>query len=441
MGAQTFNRYNLFYRLERHLLLHKRGAVTKKEDDAAAAPGSEAEKFGALVLPPLPSRYRDLDIPRLWFLSSKGSDKKRSHRKSHGVASFTEIARIVAGNWKAIDHETMNFVTLVSDALKAYTKDHGIVSICSNSNKPRPKKIKEKESSPSKLPNRKVSPCNDDDGSLGKTDTKEHSGDAELSLIPKVDPLFQKDKFELTDDSFTPSLNTSFHGPFSVSESSSLDISGRSKTPLVSNRSSNDLTRMEGVVPSTIISAPVLPSPAFSSNIDLVSNVEQSFLQQVLGAGVLGGGGADQQQTISNLLAMMNSTGEGHVRQSRSASMPLGIASSMPPTDVELLQQRGQSQQAHQQQMQQAYRRASSYGSCRSVRSMMDPQGLHSSINSCHTVPSMDLELQPELQRRRLGHPQQRRASSCTLGSSASQELVKELDIHDEEIFQMWKRG
>ena len=83
MGAQTFNRYNLFYRLERHLLLHRRGANTKNEDHAAAspAPGSEAEKFVALVLPPLPSRYRELHIPRMWFLSSKGSDKKRSHRK------------------------------------------------------------------------------------------------------------------------------------------------------------------------------------------------------------------------------------------------------------------------------------------------------------------------------------------------------------------------
>ena len=345
---------------------------------------------------------------------------------SHGVASFTEIARIVADNWKSIDHETINFVTLVSDALKAYVKFHGIMSMCSK--KPRPKKIKEKESSSSKSQNRKVSPCNDDVGSLCKTGTKEHSGDAELS------------KFDLTDVSLAPPRNTSFHGPFSVSESSSLDISGRYKTSLVSNCSSKDLTRMAGVVPSTI-SAPVLQSPAFSSNIDTVSNVEQSFLQQVLGAGVLGGGDADQHQTISNLLAIMNSTGGGHIRQSRSASMPSGILPSMPPTDTELLQQEGQSQQTHHHQMQKAYRRASSYGSSRSVRSMIDPPDFHSSINGYHTVPSINLELQPGLQRRRLSHPQQRRASSWTLGRSASQEIVKELDICDDEILQMWKRG
>ena len=85
MGAQTFNRYNLFYRLERHLLLHERGAsATKKnsDNDATVSYQSEAmKKFGAIELPPLPTRYAELDIPRLWFLSSKDSQKKRSHRK------------------------------------------------------------------------------------------------------------------------------------------------------------------------------------------------------------------------------------------------------------------------------------------------------------------------------------------------------------------------
>lgn len=60
--------------------------MTAKKDDAAdAAPaeGSEAKKFESAVeiLPALPSRYSHLEIPKFWFLSSKGSDKKRSHRK------------------------------------------------------------------------------------------------------------------------------------------------------------------------------------------------------------------------------------------------------------------------------------------------------------------------------------------------------------------------
>ena len=77
MGAQGFNRYNLFYRLERHLLLHQRGVETPSD-----APLPEvAEKYQYLELPPLPSRYKDLVMPSLWFVSSKGSGKKRSHRK------------------------------------------------------------------------------------------------------------------------------------------------------------------------------------------------------------------------------------------------------------------------------------------------------------------------------------------------------------------------
>jgi len=78
MGVQGFNRYNLFYRLERHLLLHQRGV----ESPASDAPLPEVvERYKYLELPPLPPRYADLVMPDLWFVSSKGSGKKRSHRK------------------------------------------------------------------------------------------------------------------------------------------------------------------------------------------------------------------------------------------------------------------------------------------------------------------------------------------------------------------------
>ena len=79
MGAQTFNRYNLFYRLERNLLLHERGAGTKKEDYSTEY--ELVKQFDGLELPPLPTQYRHLDLPKLWFISSTGSNKKRSHRK------------------------------------------------------------------------------------------------------------------------------------------------------------------------------------------------------------------------------------------------------------------------------------------------------------------------------------------------------------------------
>ena len=122
-SSRKFSRYNLFYRLERHLLLHQRGAnnqVTSNSSSNSGNNNNEAKNkfYQALGLPSLPTRYEGVPVPKFWFLSSKGNDKKRSHRKSHGVASFTEIAQIVAANWKCCDEETMEFVTGVSKKLK-----------------------------------------------------------------------------------------------------------------------------------------------------------------------------------------------------------------------------------------------------------------------------------------------------------------------------------
>ena len=44
------------------------------------------------------------------------------------MATFSEIAQVVANNWKAIDEETMNYVTSISTTLKVYTEERGIVT-------------------------------------------------------------------------------------------------------------------------------------------------------------------------------------------------------------------------------------------------------------------------------------------------------------------------
>ena len=44
--------------------------------------------------------------------------KKRCHKKSHGVASFQEIAQVVADGWKTIDEETLSFCTAMAKILK-----------------------------------------------------------------------------------------------------------------------------------------------------------------------------------------------------------------------------------------------------------------------------------------------------------------------------------
>ena len=76
MGTQQFNRYNLFYRLERHLLLHQRGVQPTGVDENS----DTAKQYSKLPeLPPLPARYNGVGIPKMWFLTDR--TKKRSHRK------------------------------------------------------------------------------------------------------------------------------------------------------------------------------------------------------------------------------------------------------------------------------------------------------------------------------------------------------------------------
>ena len=43
---------------------------------------------------------------------------KRDHKKSHGVATFQEIAKFVADGWKTIDKETLKYCTEVARVLK-----------------------------------------------------------------------------------------------------------------------------------------------------------------------------------------------------------------------------------------------------------------------------------------------------------------------------------
>ena len=56
-------------------------------------------------------------------LKGKRKGTKRDHKKSHGLASFQEIARVVASGWKSIDDETLDYCTLVAELLKQRYKD------------------------------------------------------------------------------------------------------------------------------------------------------------------------------------------------------------------------------------------------------------------------------------------------------------------------------
>lgn len=62
-------------------------------------------------------------MPHDWYMPGKRKGTKRDHKKSHGLASFQEIARVVASGWKSIDDETLDYCTLVAELLKQRYKD------------------------------------------------------------------------------------------------------------------------------------------------------------------------------------------------------------------------------------------------------------------------------------------------------------------------------
>mmetsp|Transcript_38989 Transcript_38989/g.81604 ORF Transcript_38989/g.81604 Transcript_38989/m.81604 type:complete len:469 (-) Transcript_38989:332-1738(-) len=461
MGAQTFNRYNLFYRLERHLLLHVRGAVTNKDDDVAPT-DSEASKYATLELPPLPSRYNGFYIPKLWFVSSKGGDKKRSHRKSHGLASFTEIARIVATNWKAIDQETMNFVTIVSNILKAYVDEHGIKA--GNSH---PKKKKAVKSSPSRILS-----DGPKEGEIQQKKAQTVSQHSHMSSPtkspppppPAPDPLpssiigtglaMKVDKNEHL-ESLGHSRLTIFDEPPLSSDGITTKVNGKSKTPQASNHPVSEPMQVDSSV-LTSDSASVTPTSSFTNGSNqFATNMNQSFLRERLEAGVISNshthstGVPEQRQNTSNLLANPNSTGaQHHIQQmmsTSSSSLPGALCMShqrsastsmhLPPissigicTDVEI------ERLCHHQYQ----RRASSApDSSTDVEAMGLQRQLYQQQRRASNVTLGSCPNSAGLQRR--VHPQQRRCSSYTLGSS--NKPVKELDIGDDEIFAMWSCG
>lgn len=115
---KKYNNFNIFFMLERQLLLQSRGggidAIAKKIDTK----DHPMVKHKAITLPPLPRRYNHLPLTSNWFLellSNQG--KKRPHRKSHGLIPFKELAQTVAKNYREIDEDTQSFVNEVAERL------------------------------------------------------------------------------------------------------------------------------------------------------------------------------------------------------------------------------------------------------------------------------------------------------------------------------------
>lgn len=66
------------------------------------------EDDNELQLPPLPKRFAHACPEDRWWIPRQAKER-RQHRKSHGVASFHELARDISHSWKTLqtsDQET-----------------------------------------------------------------------------------------------------------------------------------------------------------------------------------------------------------------------------------------------------------------------------------------------------------------------------------------------
>ena len=104
---QPFNSYNIFYILERTLLLEskKNGAATIPTVHASSS-GSKKKKarnyarpyqstgYENVELPPLPPRYEHLKplLKANWYDPGRKMNEKRKHTKSHGGKNYLAIS-------------------------------------------------------------------------------------------------------------------------------------------------------------------------------------------------------------------------------------------------------------------------------------------------------------------------------------------------------------
>lgn len=356
---------------------------------------------------------------------------------SHGVASFSEIARVVAANWKSIDAETLSFITAVSGVLKAYVAEHGIK--LGDSSSPKAKKSekppKDEASEKDAEPNKAL--AEGPPGSLSSLGMP-----AEAKALNEVSGPFGSVGMPLKILDPLPLPLPLYTGNGRIISKDDL----RSNTQRVSNAS--EQMQIDENISTTF----PLSLPGSGGGNDVVNNAEQSFLQQVLGADVAGPSG--QPQSITDLLSSMNCNSMGQIRQPRSSSLPGGMTASMVS---QCTQQRSSSlpdisadATAPSRRGHHPYRRAST-----------------SNMTQDRPQPSpADAELGPELPSRRSRNPnrrattmssswhgppqpqpsltsdaglqQHRLASSINLGSCPR--IVAELDMEDSEIFAMWLR-
>ena len=110
-NIRPYNRYNVYFILERENVITSGGGSTNLSSEARDPSRKiRYHGFDNLNLPPLPPRFANLELPLDWYIPGRGQ-KKRVHRKTHGVANFLDLAKGIAKSWKTIDETTLEWCT------------------------------------------------------------------------------------------------------------------------------------------------------------------------------------------------------------------------------------------------------------------------------------------------------------------------------------------
>ena len=112
---RTTSSYNLFYILERELVLYKNGIPPRvkyvRED--------EWKNYGDLSrgFPPRPSRYRSLVLSDTWFIKHTGRSRNRPTENQDAIC-LKGLSKTISSSWKICDDEVKGYVTAVAEIIK-----------------------------------------------------------------------------------------------------------------------------------------------------------------------------------------------------------------------------------------------------------------------------------------------------------------------------------
>jgi hypothetical protein len=144
--TKTYNKFSVFFMLERQLFLHTHGKVgnaarvrrgSGNADDSSSS--TEVDQYANLDLPPLCSRYANIPLsPDRWFVDLL--EANREDELLHSSFAFADTSRFAArrfamSNYKEVDDVTRSFLNDVSKRLAVFygreeppNPSHGTIS-------------------------------------------------------------------------------------------------------------------------------------------------------------------------------------------------------------------------------------------------------------------------------------------------------------------------